>query len=256
MADFLRGNVLGGGNRCRGGKPTVTEGQSVVAVVPFDIYSTGTFGSLGEATTKALGMLNLVDLLNPQKTYPLTDWLDLSTVGQRPFHFCYPSEAAAFALATNFILVQPGPVYDLPGPILSTATSYFTNVFNFHVDVMGIPIALNAWTPFADAGWQRTGLLIMKKFALRHTETYVSRTDIIFDGVPQPYPYNTGNYTRRSPVPVNLPPGEDIFLPSDVPGLGSSSWSAISAPPLRPVANTADNATATADDMNQTADSQ
>ena len=346
MADFLRGNVLGGGNRCRGGRPNVNERQNAYGMVPYwmgwegvtpgpyvraignrlayspqvqtfadPIYLTltqkyydGDTGQLvntyemtydiggnytqsggswpdwvtnrvvvdsvsnpytfAQAVNNAKALCAKVNLLDPESTYLMDGFSSACyppppVPNPIPVHFCYPSEQANYHISVTYpnysstfvrnlvnavsnIFVYYGPTMAVIYSDFAAGATQYNNVWNGSA-YLG---ADNGSMPLIDAfpynGAKLYGWVIARKSANRHQSPFTARHDFLFDGT-----------NRLTPVaPVNVPIGESIFTPDDVPGYGFSSWQTDSPPPLRTPAATADNATTTADDMNQTADSQ
>ena len=76
----------------------------------------------------------------------------------------------------------------------------------------------------------------MNNSSVRGPDIYLSRQDVLFTFIPPVnFTWWSGDYTNRQPAPVAaFGPGEFIFNPGDVPGIGGSSWSIDSAPPMPP----------------------
>jgi len=206
-----------------------------------------------QCTNNAVKMLDQADLINPDRIYPIAAaegvWGNSLPVYQA--HLCYGSENAAyvgFGLQTLFVK------YDLDG-------NFFYSTRNF---VDGVPVgysaAMNGDMPalFAAGGTEsKAGWVYALKSANRRPQKYLSSIygEVLIGNGPAGVG-SVGYQSVHPTQPEDLGPGELLFYPSDVPGLGTKSWSIDPAPGLPPAKTTADSTKTTADTTTETADEQ
>lgn len=201
-----------------------------------------------EAVAEAVDMLKTVALLDHLPTY--TSWMD-----GKEFHFCYPSEGAAYGYTQNItfngstllsFFNGAGPhflsrVYltwqtqrdylGAPtfgyGPITSQAIVCAPNS-----QADGQPpapvhaLAVNG-SAYLNAGANYNGYVWATKSAIRTPYNLTRRGDQLLDVITRKFPTFAVVYQ-----PANIPAGETILLPGDVPGYGQSFWDASALPGL------------------------
>ncbi len=220
------------------------------------------------AVANVVAMLDNVRLLDPVTAYR-------SVIQNVDFFLCYPSEAAAMGynpstyyngadLTTFFVGAAPYCVAHITvlwvierqfgsyGPILSAKIGYrpseplFGQPATYSEASNGF--SLNNYKP-GDFTPSLGPFVCALKMVARLPYALTRRDD---------YLLNSG--TRQFPAfplsaPASISPGENIFLPSDVPGYGRSVWRTDAVPTLPPARPTADSTTSTADSTTPTADS-
>jgi hypothetical protein len=174
--------------------------------------------SYDDAVAHALGFLNHIDLLNPDKTYPVIHTQG-AYVGNPAVttHFCYTAENANYpgAACVNKLMVGP----DENGNLVYSQEGYTT----FQGDFTGNP---GAWNGFMVTSTHNVlggtqvlldGFVMVKKQAWRNPADYTRRVDNLD-------PFAATPFGTIWLVPKVVSAGENILLPSDVPGYGWSKW--------------------------------
>ena len=183
--------------------------------------------SYDDAVTYALALLKQIDLLNPDKTYPVIHTQG-AYVGQPAVttHFCYTVENANYpgAACVNRLMVGP----DVNGNIVFSAEGYThtdpSNSFAYQGDFTGNPGAWNGYMTSSlhtyGGGSSSTvldGFVMVKKQAWRNPSNYTRRVDNLD-------PFAATPFGTVWLVPKVIDAGDNIFLPTDVPGYGWSKW--------------------------------
>ena len=174
-----------------------------------------------QAVLLALDLLAKADLLNPDRAY-----IDDPNNPGNPIHFCYNSEAAAYKRSTNAILVTK-PSGSLRYSLTSGFGGY-TPPFGAGEFGWSGGAGAGAMKGFISSSNHNYGgeenvfcmdtFILVSKSAVRSPTGLTRRDDMIAD-------LSSGTFKAGIPKPVNIPAGENIFLPSDLPDFGSSSWS-------------------------------
>ena len=195
---------------------------------------------LKDAAGLASGFCDQIGLLSPNTIYQLSGGqyngaphgaYSTPPYSTTPTHFCYPSEAAQFPGQNCVNTLFCGPSYN--GTTIFTtdgwdAWNYGDIYLEWGGDFTGGP---SAWSGLISLTYFGPNIFIapyvvVKKTAVRGPTGYTRRIDYI-DPVFWHYPPGMLN-------PVSYGPGEHIFLPTDVPGLGYSLWDNGALPPLPP----------------------
>ena len=172
-----------------------------------------------ECVQKALGLLDQIDLLNPDRIYTIAPY-GQSYYSGGPIHFCYPSEAGIYlGQRTTSILyvgvdLSGNPVFSIDGSA-SSATGVMNGFISSSWHTYGGSVSEVYMDPNVMAA----------KSATRSPVGYQQRNDSLVD-------LSVGKFVDQPPVPITIAAGENIFYPSDVPGYGASSWSVTPPPGL------------------------
>jgi hypothetical protein len=191
-----------------------------------------------QAAANAIALLGSVTLLSPGKVYQAFYSYNGGTefAGPRPVNFCYGSEASAFANPTQVLIVTytgPTPVLGGLAGIIAEQGGSATPVFYtdggelIPTPAIGIPSAQNGNYVIYGYNPTITGQCFASACAVRTPNALLSET--------------TATFTPGSPIvgagntqPINMPAGEYIFTPGEVPGFGYALWSTAAAPNLPP----------------------
>lgn len=214
-----------------GTSTTVVTGPNPLSPPYTTTYALDQPYNFADLAAYAMTGLDTIVLLNPGAYYPIVDSQGRPT----NCNFGYPNDPG-FTLApitTSTLAISMGQ--SIISGYAVTAGQYFINIS----DISGEPGAMNGvWNtgpaPVSYPGGDTMGApgisgnaggwFAFKKAAWRLKQPLLSQARIFLSSpqYSQPWTY----------LPVNIPVGEHIFLPSDVPGYGLSVWSTSQAPGL------------------------